>query len=198
MHVFVAGGSGVIGVRLIPLLLADDHRVTAMTRTSAKVDLLRSLGATPALCDVYDAAATRAALWEAQPDAVVHQLTDLPDDEAAVAAARRSNATIREIGTDHLVAASQAVGVERLVVQSIAWLVDGKRPRSVVHLEDRTLAARGVVVRYGRWYGPGTYHAEPPAPPRIDIDRAARLTVDALARAPGIYVATDDGLGPAP
>jgi nucleoside-diphosphate-sugar epimerase len=195
VRVFVAGGSGVMGRRLVPLLVADGHVVTAMTRTAAKLDLLRELGATPVLCDAYDADALAAAVGEAAPDVVIHQLTDLPDDPAQVATGRAANARIREAGTDNLVAAARAAGPARLVTQSIAWLTDGARPPSVEHLEVRTIEAGGVVVRYGQWYGPGTYHPRTaPPPPRIHIDAAARLTIAALDVAGGTYVATDDGL----
>ena len=191
MRIFLAGGSGVIGVRLVPLLVAAGHEVVAMTRSPAKLDVLRGLGAEPVLCDVFDADALGAAVTAAQPDAVIHQLTDLPDDVRQIAAGREANARIREQGTDNLLAA--AVGVERLLVQSIAWLIDGVRTSSVVHLERLTRAAGGTVLRYGQWYGPGTYHAAPPEPPRIHVDTAARATVDALELSPATYEVTDDG-----
>ena len=146
------------------------------------------------MCDAFDGAAVVAALEAFRPDAVVHQLTDLPDDAADLGTAREANAAIREAGTDHLVAAATAVGAAHLVVQSIAWLTDGRQPPSVVHLERRARAAGGVVLRYGQWYGPGTYHEGPPPQPRaIEIDAAARATLDALTLAAGTYVVTDDG-----
>ena len=194
MRVFVAGGSGVIGVRLLPLLVDAGHVVVAMTRTPGKLDLLRGLGAEPVLCDVFDADALTAAVVAARPDAVVHQLTDLPDDPAQLVAGRRSNARIREEGTDHVLAAAALAGAGRVVVQSIAWLIDGERAPSVVHLERATRAAGGVVLRYGQWYGPGTYHPHgPPPPPRVHVDVAARATLDALGLEPGTYTVTDDG-----
>lgn len=198
MRVFIAGGSGVIGVRLVPLLVAGGHEVVAMTRTPAKVELLIGLGAEAVVCDVFDADGVAAAVAAARPDAVIHQLTDLPDDPAQLAAGREANARIRESGTDHLLAAATAVGVDRLVVQSIAWLIDGQRAPSVVHLERATRAAGGVVLRYGQWYGPGTYHPDtaPPAP-CVHVDTAARRTVEALALAAGTYEVTDDGTSPA-
>jgi nucleoside-diphosphate-sugar epimerase len=194
MRVFVAGGSGVIGVRLVPLLVAAGHQVTAMTRTTTKVEAIRALGAEAVCCDVFDRPALVAALAAVGPDAVVHQLTDLPDDPADLARRREANATIRETGTDNLIVAAQACGCRRLLVQSIAWLTDGQRPPSVLHLERTTRAAGGVVLRYGQWYGPGTYHpGEPPPPPRIEVDTAARATLAALVLDPGTYVVTDDG-----
>ena len=80
MRVFIAGATGVIGIRLVPLLVADGHEVTGMTRSERKADALRALGAEPAICDVYDADALREAVVSAKADAVVHLLTDLPDD----------------------------------------------------------------------------------------------------------------------
>jgi len=194
MRVFVAGASGVMGLRVVPLLVQRGHEVVAMTRTPAKLDALRALGATAVCCDVFDRAALIAAVGRVRPDAVVHQLTDLPDDAAELAGARAGNAAIREVGTDNLVDAAGRAGVDRLVAQSIAWLIDGERPSSVEHLERRTRAAGGVVLRCGQWYGPGTYHeAAPPPPPRVHVDAAARATVDALDLAAGTYVVTDEG-----
>jgi nucleoside-diphosphate-sugar epimerase len=194
VRVFVAGGSGAMGVRLVPLLVGAGHEVVAMTRTGAKVDAIRARGAAAVVVDAFDRPGLAAALDAARPDVVVHQLTDLPDDAAQLPDARAANAAIREAGTDNLLAAAAAAGVTRLVVQSIAWLTDGVRPPSVVHLERAARGAGGVVVRYGQWYGPGTYHPDaPPAPPRVHIDVAARATLDALHLPGGTYVVTDDG-----
>lgn len=198
MRVFVAGGSGVIGIRLLPLLVAAGHDVVAMTRTPDKAEMLRSLGAQPVVCDVYDAAALTDAVVAARPDTLIHQLTDLPDDAADLPAGREANARIREQGTDHLLAAARAAGADRMIVQSIAWLVNGERAPSVVHLERSVRSAGGVVLRYGQWHGPGTYHPDaPPDPPHVHVDTAARLTVDALDLSPGTYEVTDDGISPA-
>lgn len=194
MRVFVAGGSGVMGVRMIPLLVAAGHEVIAMTRTSAKLDTLGDLGADPVLCDIFDADGVITAVVAAHADVVVHQLTDLPDDAAQLADSRFANARIREEGTDNLLAGARAAGVKRIVAQSIAWLTDGVRPPSVVHLERRVREDAGVVLRYGQWHGDGTYHPhDPPPPPRIHIDTAARATVEALALPPGTYIVTDEG-----
>jgi nucleoside-diphosphate-sugar epimerase len=194
MRIFVAGGSGVMGRHLVPLLVEAGHAVTASTRTEAKLDLVRALGAEAVVCDVYDRVGLTAVLTAARPEVIVQQLTDLPDDPAQLAAGREANARIRQEGTDHLLAAAAAAGVERLVVQSIAWLTDGVRPPSVVHLERRTRSAGAVVLRYGQWYGPGTYHPdEPPPMPRVHVRTAAEATVTALDLAPGTYLVTDDG-----
>jgi len=84
MRIFLAGASGVIGIRLLPPLVSAGHQVTGMTRSPQKVPALEALGAEPVFCDVYDAEALRTAVIEFRPDTVVHQLTDLPDDAAMI------------------------------------------------------------------------------------------------------------------
>src|SRR3954471_12333191 len=91
MRIFLAGGGVVMGVRLVPLLVGAGHEVVAMTRSPAKLDLLRELGAEPVRCDVFDVDALGAAVSAARPDAVIHQLTDLPDDVRQIAAGREAN-----------------------------------------------------------------------------------------------------------
>ncbi len=80
MRIFFAGSSGVIGTRLVPLLVGAGHFVAGMTRSPAKVEALEALGAEPIVCDVYDSEALAAAVAAFKPDAVLDQLTDLPDD----------------------------------------------------------------------------------------------------------------------
>jgi uncharacterized protein YbjT (DUF2867 family) len=80
VRIFLAGATGVIGTRLIPLLVADGHVVAGMTRSAGRAGQVRDLGAEPVICDVYDAAALTAAMTGFRPDVVLHQLTDLPDD----------------------------------------------------------------------------------------------------------------------
>ena len=157
-----------------------------MTRTPAKADTLRRLGAEPVVCDVYDADALRRAVVAFAPDLVLHELTDLPDDEAS-AAGSTANARMRREGTRNLLAAARAAGVRRFVAQSIAWEPTGEGALAKVDLEWTTLEAGGVVIRYGRFYGPGTYHGEPPAHPRIQIEEAARRTVALLDVPAGTY-----------
>jgi uncharacterized protein YbjT (DUF2867 family) len=120
MRVFVAGA---VGRRLCPLLVADGWQVTGTTRSPDKAAELKSMGVTPALVDVYDADALSRAVAEARPDALVHQLTDLPPglDPARMAGALERNARIREIGTRNLIAAAVAAAAKKLVAQSIAF-----------------------------------------------------------------------------
>ena len=198
MRIFLAGATGVIGRRLVPLLLAAGHEVVALTRDPARADDLVAAGATVAVADVYDAAALREVVVAARPELVMHQLTDLPDDAADLADHRDRNARIRVEGTDNLLAAARAAGATRFVAQSIAWTPPGGAP-SVEHLERVVLEFGGVVVRYGQFYGPGTFHPDaPPPPPRIALDEAARRTLYVLGMDAGVVTVTDGRAGPAP
>ena len=190
MRIVLAGASGVIGIRVVPLLVRAGHEVAGMTRTPAKADTLRGLGAEPVVCDVYDAEGLRSAMVAFSPDLVLHELTDLPDDEAG-AAGSSANARMRREGTRNLVAAACAAGAPRRVAPSIAWDPPGDGGLAKAELERMTLDAGGVVLRYGRFYGRGTYHEEPPAHPRIQIDEAARRTVELLGAPSGAYTVVD-------
>jgi nucleoside-diphosphate-sugar epimerase len=187
MRIFLAGASGVIGVRLLPLLVAAGHEVAGMTRSPAKLAGLEALRAQPVLCDVYDAEALRAAVLKFAPDAVLHQLTDLPDDAAKIPKLGvRSDRMLRE-GTRNLLAAAEAAAAERILAQSIAWELPGERGAAYRDHEHAVLDASGVVIRYGQLYGPGTYfETDKPDLPRIQIDEAARRTVPILEAPPGI------------
>jgi hypothetical protein len=157
-----------------------------MTRSPAKVEMLRALGAEPVVRDVYDEAALRDAVVAFRPELVMHQLTDLPDDEAGLAGAGDANARMRREGTRNLLAAAEASGASRFLAQSVAWELTGSGGAAKEELERTVLAVGGVVLRYGRFYGPGTYHAEPPEPPRVQIDDAARQTAALLDARSGI------------
>jgi nucleoside-diphosphate-sugar epimerase len=187
MRIFLAGATGVIGRRLLPLLVAEGHQVAGMTRSPQKAGQIRALGAEPVVCDVYDAARLETAVVSFRPDAVLHELTDLPDDEALVDDFRAANARIRREGTRNLLAAAEAAGVRRFLAQSAAWTIPAEGGVAKQELERSVLLAGGVVLRYGRLYGPGTYYEEaPPPPPRIHIDDAARRTVVALDAPSGV------------
>lgn len=181
MRIFLAGATGVIGRRLVPLLVVAGHEVTGMTRTPAHAGLLSDLGAASVVCDVYDASALTAAMVAARPDAVIHQLTDLPDDAALISEYAPRNARIRREGTANLLAAAHAAGATRFIAQSVAWELPGPGAAGIRAFEQTVLDASGIVVRYGQFYGPGTYHAEPPDHPRIHIDDAAARTLEALS-----------------
>ena len=191
MRIFLAGASGVIGLRLVPLLVESGHEVAGMTRTPAKAGMLRGLGAEPVVCDVYDSGRLGEAVAAFGPELVMHQLTDLPDEEASIAGSN-ANARMRREGTRNLLAAACAARAARFLAQSIAWDPPGEGAHAKADLERRTLEAGGVVLRYGRFYGPGTYHDEPPAPPRIQIDEAARRTLELLDVPSGIRTVVED------
>jgi nucleoside-diphosphate-sugar epimerase len=186
MKVFVAGASGVIGRRLVPMLVGAGHEVTGITRSSERTETLRAMGATPVVGDVFDPEALTGALVEAGPEVVVHELTDIPAtfDGRRMETEMAGNDRIRTEGTRNLVAAAVAAGARRLVAQSIAFAYaptgqglkteddslfdDAPWPYSrgiqAVHdLEDAvtgTPGLEGIVLRYGFFYGPGSTYAK--------------------------------------
>lgn len=193
MRVFLLGASGVIGVRLVPLLVAAGHTVAGVTRTPAKVGGLRALGAEPVVCDVFDAAALARAMIEFLPDVVLDELTDLPDDPTQIPEQAGLNDRMRREGTRNVIAAARAANVSRIIAQSVAWTLPGDSHIAVQTLERIVLDVGGVVLRYGRFYGPGTYSgAEKPPPPRIHVDVAARRTVDLLTAPAGVIEVSED------
>jgi nucleoside-diphosphate-sugar epimerase len=183
MRVFVAGGTGVIGQRLVPQLVARGHEVTATTTSPAKLGLLAQLGADPVVMDGLDAASVGAAVAAARPDVIVNQMTAI-----AVAHAGKPDLKhfdrwfaptirLRTEGTDHLLAAAEAAGVSHFVAQSYAnwngirtggWVKTEEDPLdleagtsaqagmdAIRYLEDAVAKADGTVLRYGGLYGPG-------------------------------------------
>ena len=188
MRIFLAGSTGVIGRHLVPLLVAAGHDVAGMTRSPAAAAGLRDAGAVPVVCDVFDAAALTAAVATFAPDVVMHQLTDLPDDAAALAGGAAANARIRIEGTRNLVAAAQASGASRFLAQSIAWTpTSDVADQAKLDLERQVLEIGGVVLRYGQFYGPGTYFEDvPPDPPRVTVPEAARRTLNLLEAPSGV------------
>jgi nucleoside-diphosphate-sugar epimerase len=194
VRIFVAGATGVIGVRLVPLLVAGGHTVAGMTRSPQQAGLLRELGAEPVACDVFDLAALTQALAGFGPDVVFHQLTDLPDDAADLVRFGGRNDRIRSEGTHNLLTAAAAAQAERVIAQSISWELPGEDRRAVTAAHERAvLRAGGVVIRYGQLYGPGTFYpADPPQPPRVHVDDAARMTLPALGVPAGVTVVADD------
>ncbi|CNE05649.1 NAD dependent epimerase/dehydratase family protein [Mycobacterium tuberculosis] len=169
MKILLAGATGVVGRRLIPLLVQAGHEVAGTTRRAERAGLLRELGAEPVIVDMLDAAAVRDAVAAQRPDAVIHQLTDLSAEDFA------ANSQLRISGTRSLVDAARAAGVETMIAQSIAWLyVPGDTPAVETDPLDSSLPPyegvaalesavgempRGVVLRYGALYGPGTWYA---------------------------------------
>jgi len=217
--IFVAGASGAIGRRLCPLLIKDGWTVIGTTRSAEKSSILRVLGVQPVVVDAFDRDALISIVREARPSVVIHQLTDLPFalDASRMAHARVRNARLREEGTRNLVSASLEAGVRRVVAQSIAFAyAPGPRPytevsplntcdaeggltaRAVESLERQILEGPfvGIVLRYGKLYGPGTGFENPAKDGPVHVDAAAdaaRLAVTLGTE--GIYnVAEEDGM----
>ncbi|BDZ47297.1 NAD-dependent epimerase/dehydratase family protein [Naasia aerilata] len=179
MHVFIAGGTGVLGQRMVPQLVARGHQVTATTRSTARLGELERLGADGVVMDGLDAASVGEAVGRARPDVIVHQMTaisrkaDLKHMDRWFATTMR----LRTEGTDHLLAAAQATGVPDFVAQSYSswngireggWVKTEEDPFDPVtgttaepvmaalrYLEAAVMRAGGTVLRYGWLYGPG-------------------------------------------
>jgi nucleoside-diphosphate-sugar epimerase len=216
---FLAGAAGAIGRRLAPLLVAEGWRVIGTTRSDQRVAILRDMGVEPIVIDVFDTGALRDVMVRVRPGIVVHQLTDLPTglDPARMAEATTRNARMRDEGTRSLVSAAVHAGAQRLIAQSVAFAyADGPLPfdedaplniaaegargvtaRGVASLERQVLEAplHGVVLRYGRFYGPGTGFDAASGPAPVHVDAAARAAQLAVTRGgPGVYnIAEDDG-----
>jgi nucleoside-diphosphate-sugar epimerase len=177
MRVFVAGGTGVIGRRLVPQLVARGHQVTATTTSAGKLGLLEQLGAEGTVMDGLDAAAVGEAVAAARPDTIVNEMTGLSEAHAGKPNLRKAERffaitnRLRSEGIDHLLAAAEATGVTHVVAQGHAsmngirqggWVKTEEDPLEVVegtkainHLEDVVVRAGGAVLRYGGFYGPG-------------------------------------------
>ena len=167
-----------------------------MTRTPGTVDQLRRLGAEPVVCDVFDREALSEVVGRFAPEVVIHQLTDLPDEAAHVREHAAANNRVRREGTVNLVDAARACGA-RVIAQSVAWSLPGDGGAAVEAHERTVLDARGIVLRYGRFFGPGTYfEAELPPVPRIHVEHAARRTRDALDAPSGVILVVDDAQSP--
>jgi 2-alkyl-3-oxoalkanoate reductase len=241
VRVFVAGATGAVGRPLVPKLVAAGHEVTGTTRSEQRAEAIRAAGATAAVVDALDAQALRRSVEAAAPEVIVHELTALPD-RFRPRAKDLYDATnrIRREGTRNLLDAAHAAGARRFVCQSIAFACrPGAQPevkdedaplaleapppfgegvRVIDEMERAVLGAEGIdglVLRYGWFYGPGTYYAEDgtmTADVRrrrfpivgsgsglfsyIHVDDAADATVAAVERgAPGIYNVVDDDPG---
>jgi nucleoside-diphosphate-sugar epimerase len=241
MKVFVAGASGVIGRPLLRQLVAAGHEVTGMTRREGRGEEIHAAGATAVVCDVFDTAALEAAVKQAAPEVVINQMTSLPQEyNPRKASFYAATDRVRREGGHNLVGAARAAGAKRFLTQSIAFLyapegdwvkTEDARPfddarghfrgaieamlgheREVVDSPD----FEGLVLRYGQFYGPGTYYARdghlgrevsrrrfPIVGPGtgtfsfLQVEDAAGATVAALGNgAPGVYNVTDDEPAP--
>ncbi len=207
-RIFLAGATGAIGRRLIPLLLEAGHHVVGITRSEDKAATLRASGVEAFAVDVFDAAALGRAVIAAKPDIVMHQLTDLAGvaDPATYKDAIARNARIRDEGTRNLVKAAIVAGVPRIVAQGIAWVyAPGPTPhaeddplntnaqeplattmRGVIVLESLVLHSQplqGIVLRFGQLYGPGTGTNAAKGPSPVHVDAAAYASLFAVERA---------------
>jgi 2-alkyl-3-oxoalkanoate reductase len=238
MKVFVAGAGGAIGRPLLPLLVAAGHEVTGTTRSEQRAEAIRATGATPAVVDCLDADALRRAAEAAAPEVIVHELTSLPERfDPRRADIYDATNRVRSEGTRNLLEAARAAGARRVVCQSIAFAY-APGPRPEVLAEDAPLALEapppfgtavrmidemeravvgadgfeGLVLRYGWFYGPGTYYGDGGSLASdvrkrrfpvigsgaglwsfIHVDDAAAATTIAVERgAPGVYNVVDD------
>jgi nucleoside-diphosphate-sugar epimerase len=204
MKVFLAGATGALGRQLVPRLVAAGHDVVGMTRSADRRELIASLGGRPVVADALDPESLARAVAEAEPDAIVHQLTalagalDMRHIERDFAQTNR----LRTEGTDNLLAAGRAMEVKRFVAQSFAgWPFartggpvksedDPLDPRpaselrttleAIRHLERAVTEAtwtEGIVLRYGGFYGPGTSFARDPEGEHVSMIRRRRFPI---------------------
>jgi nucleoside-diphosphate-sugar epimerase len=237
MRIFVAGATGAIGRPLIAQLLTKGHDVVALTHSPEKARTLVEQGVEPIIADVFDADAVKGAVIHAQPEVVIEQLTSYPKTytRESMSAAAALNTRIRLEGGANVLAAAQAAGVRRYLRQSVAfWAIPGTGladeetllafdaspavaadARIVTELERRLLETphlEGIALRYGFFYGPGTWFARDGDVAQqvqqqqfpivsngegvwswLHIEDAAIATVAAVEQGnPGIYLITDD------
>jgi nucleoside-diphosphate-sugar epimerase len=175
----------VLGRATLPHLRG--HDVTGLTRSPERLQLLRELGADAAVCDVYDYQALLSLAQRVQPQVLVNFVTDLASGSAA------ANSRVRRQGGENLLSTAEATGASRLVVESVAFPLEGDAARAVEQLEQSTHAFSGdaLVLRFGRLWGPGTFHQRPPQPPAVYIDKAGAEAARLLTHAPsGTYIIT--------
>jgi nucleoside-diphosphate-sugar epimerase len=235
MRVFIAGATGAIGLPLARALRTLGHPVIGMTRAGPGVDRLRELGAEASIADAFDPQGVLTAIEAATPDVVIDQLTWLPPHPADLLESLPNDTRLRRDGGANLLSAARAVGVERYVIQSRGFYLDapagrladetarlrydapgevGKSARATGEYEERVLATpslAGVVLRYGFFYGPGTWYRPDGAVAEqvrkgelvivgegnavwsfVHIDDAVAATVASLTAEPGVYNVVDD------
>lgn len=235
MRIFIAGATGAIGLPLTRALCTLGHHVTGMTRAGARIDRLRELGAAVSFADALNAEAILHAIDAAAPDVVIDQLTSLPANPAEVISRLPGDTRLRKEGGANLLAAARATGVRRMIIQSRGFFLDapdgqladetatlrhdapGKLAEALHAIgdyDDAVLAAsplEGVILRYGFFYGPGTWYRPDGAAAEmvrklqspiigtgnavwsfVHVDDAVAATVAALSAEPGIYNIVDD------
>jgi len=235
MKIFIAGATGAVGSPLVRALLTLGHQVTGMTRPGPGVDRLRELGAEASTADAFDPEAVHEAIAAAAPDVVIDQLTWLPANPADIIKAMPDDTRLHREGGANLLAAAEKLGVRRYIMQSRGFYLDapagqladetarlsydapgeiGESTRTIGAYEDRVHASPsldGVVLRYGFFYGPGTWYRPDGAIADqvrngeaviigegnavwsfVHIDDAIAATVAALTAEPGVYNIVDD------
>jgi nucleoside-diphosphate-sugar epimerase len=187
MRILFAGATGVLGRATLPHL--HRHELAGLTRSEEKLDSLRALGAQPFLCDVYDFEALLRVAELFRPRIVANFLTALSSGSA------EENSRVRREGGKNLLETAKAAATGRLVVESVAFELDGDAAAAVTELERsaQQFPGESVILRFGRLWGPGTYYESPARQPTIHIDRAgaeaARLLVHAT---PGTHLVTEE------
>jgi 2-alkyl-3-oxoalkanoate reductase len=183
MRILVAGATGAIGLKLVPQLVEAGHSVVGMTRTAAKAEIIKRMGAEPAIADGLDPSAIRAAVLAAKPDVIIDQMTDLGGvtDLRHFDRAFATTNRLRTQGTDFLLAAAREAGVKRFIAQSFCGWTYGRSGEpvkteaealdvdppeelrrtldAIQYLEDAVTSLanpEGIVLRYGSFYGPDT------------------------------------------
>jgi 2-alkyl-3-oxoalkanoate reductase len=235
MKIFIAGATGAIGLPLVRALCTLGHQVTGLTRAGRGANRLRELGAAAATADAFDPRAVRAAIAAASPDVVIDQLTWLPPNPADIIKSLPNDTRLHREGGRNLLTAAQELGVGRYIVQSRGFYLDApagqlgdesaklrydapgeiaESARTTGEYDDRVLASPsldGVVLRYGFFYGPGTWYRPDGAVADqvrkgeaaiigkgnavwsfVHIDDAVAATVASLTAEPGVYNVVDD------
>jgi nucleoside-diphosphate-sugar epimerase len=234
MRIFVAGASGAIGRPLVAELVRRGHEVTGMTHSEAGARYLADMGAAVARMSAFDAAAVEQALRDARPEVVIDELTSLPQEPSGMAAAALGDRKLRVEGGGNLHRAAMACGVRRYIQQASGFFLEpgsgladetaglavnaspsvALSARTYTELEARVLnagAMEGVALRYGFFYGPGTwYHPHGASADRVrrqevpvigdgggvwswvQIEDAAVATAAAVTAPPGVYNVVDD------
>jgi 2-alkyl-3-oxoalkanoate reductase len=235
MKIFVAGATGAIGLPLVRVLCTLGHEVTGMTRGKRRIDSLRELGAEPIMADAFDPKAVRTAIQTVSPDVVIDQLTSLPANPADILKSIPDDTRLHREGGCNLLDAARELRVSRYILQSKGFYLDapagqladetaklrydapgaiGESSRTMGTYEDRVLASPsldGVVLRYGFFYGPGTWYRPDGGIADqarrgealvigegnavwsfVHIDDAVAATVASLTAEPGIYNIVDD------
>lgn len=182
MRILVAGATGVLGRAVLPHL--SGHRVVGLTRSPAKLDLLRALAAEGVVCDVYDRETLAGAARGMRPEIVVNLLTDLAGGIGP------GNDRIRREGGPNVVDAAREAGARRLVVESVSFPLPGAAGEAVAALEQGALASglEALVLRFALLWGPGTWYERAPDGPAVHVGEAGLRAADlVLHGAPGVH-----------